>query len=184
MFKSFGKKEAYVLDAVGLIASILILAFAGYVLIGSSLKKKNSLEFQRYQYEQQSVYIDQLKTVLEVGYETLHQLQDSTGTRVSQKTLSFPEFYNALADRARENRVELNHVEPGTHKDANGYSHMDVRVSGSTSFVDFYSFLSDVEQMPQMVRIDNMNIRRGKDEKCAIEMTLRLFGQKDVVHGD
>jgi Tfp pilus assembly protein PilO len=184
MFKTFGKKEAIMLDAMGLTTSILILALAGYVLIGSSLKKKNSLEFQMHQYEQQSAYVDQLKTVLEVGYTTLNQLQDSTGSLSSNTSLSFPEFYNALAVRAKENHVELNQVEPGNRKDGKEISQMDVRVSATTAFVDFHSFLSDVEQMPQLVRVDKLNVRRAKEDKCTIDMTLRLFGTKDIVHGD
>jgi len=184
MFKRFGKKEALTLDAMGLITSVFLLALFGYVLIGSSLKKKNSLEFQRYQYEQQSVYVDQLQTVLTVGYSTLEQLEEKTGTLNSMNELSFPEFYNALADRATEHRVELDQVEPGTKKDEKGYSKMDVHVTATTRFLDFHSFMADVEQMPHLVRVDKLKVRRAKDENCTIEMTLRLFGHEEMTHGD
>jgi len=189
MFRTFGKRESLIVDALGLAVTVAAVATLAFVFIGSSLNRHNSLEDQRQQLQAKTAYVDQLETVLNIGTATQQTLAEYVAAADYDfpAELDFPEFFNPLAGNARLTDVRLMQVEPGSVSVTDKYTAMNIAIMANSSFSDFCSFLYELENMPRLVKLESLKLTPEEDgDMCNIHFVVSIFAKPGAgeVYGD
>jgi len=189
MFRTFGKRESFVVDIAGLILTVAGIGIFAMVFIGSSVKRHDSLEDQRLQLEMKTAYVDQLESVLHIGSTTNDTLIAFVETSKYDfpAELNFPELFNDIAGYARQCNVKLMQVEPGESNNQGKYTEMTVAITAASSFIEVCDFLYEIEGMSRLVKLESLKITPDiNGSVCNIHLVVSIFANPGagVIHGD
>jgi Tfp pilus assembly protein PilO len=179
------KPKIFDVDLYGLIA-VLGLCIAAWLLLVNPLQTKIQQQTEEQQKnlqdtEQSRVVLVQKRQSVQGLEELSAHLKQAAG--VLEENRGIPEVIARIGDLARNTSIRLDNVQPGSRQKDEFYQKTTLELKMYGSFPDTYAFLVQMAEQLPFVRVDSLMLNKQDDgelSRCAIDLTLDIFGHKQL----